>query len=164
MNRTPVRDPMSPPQAMTPELALRTARILALAMPLGVLSLWAVAWYLTSTGSAPLSPGSVDARTAAYAWTGLAVAGLAGALFFRNRAVGAIESARPEDRGTPAVLGQVNSFLIIAWALLEAPGLLAGIIYLLLGLDAVLLYALPIYLVGLALTFPRAEWYGVANR
>ena len=149
------------PTALTPEAALRSARIVLLAMPVGVVLFWAVAFVMTRAGIAPLAPEAFDARTAATIWTGLALAGLGGALFMRNLAVSRSEEARRTGQPEGVRLGALTSQLIIAGALLEAPGLLAGIIYLYLGLDAVLVYAAPIYLLGVALTLPRAEWFGV---
>lgn len=139
---------------------LRAARLIASSLPLGALAFWAIAWVMTDGGARGRAEGAVDPVLAFWLWAGLALAGLAVALVLRGRAVTiAEESARAGEPGSRA--GAVQSVLIIAWALLEAQALLAGVLLLALGLEQLVLYAALVYGVGLALTFPRAEWWGV---
>ncbi len=49
--------------------------------------------------------------------------------------------------------------LTLKRALLEAPALLSGVFFLLFALMPILWAAVPVYLLGVAVTFPRAEWF-----
>lgn len=144
------------------QVALRTARMIAAAMPAGVVLFWAIGWFLTNGGETGLSPRAFSPGAALYIWAAAALAGVAGSLAFRGRALRAIEgdAARPPS---PATLGQVQGSLVIAWALVEAPALLAGVFFLLVGTKPLLLGAAAVYLLGLVRTFPRAEWFGAGD-
>lgn len=145
-------------------VVLRVARIIAASLPAGVAAFWAVAWVLTNGGAAPYSPEAIDAALAFRIWAVVALAGFAGALYFRGRALAVVESVGRDDRAAlVGHAGAVQSNLIIAWALLEAPALFAGVVFLLLGDRHVLLAALPLYLIGLGATYPRAEWFGASS-
>jgi F0F1-type ATP synthase membrane subunit c/vacuolar-type H+-ATPase subunit K len=136
--------------------------MLAAAMPVGVVLFWAVGWLLTNGGETGLSPRAFSPAAALYIWAAAALAGFAGALMFRGRALRALEggAARPPS---PTTLGQVQGNLLIAWALVEAPALLAGVFFLLAGAKPLLLGAAAVYLLGLVRTFPRAEWFGAGD-
>jgi hypothetical protein len=142
--------------------AFRTARIIAAAMPMGVVLFWAVGWFLTNGGETGLAPQALSAGSALYIWAAAALSGTGGSLVLRGRAQRALEGdeARPPS---PATLGQVQGSLLVAWALLEAPALLAGVFFLLLGVKPVLLGAAAVYLLGLVRTFPRARWFGAGD-
>lgn len=49
--------------------------------------------------------------------------------------------------------------LVIAWILLEGPALLS-VVFIFLTMEQALWTAVPLYLAGVILTFPRAEWFG----
>ncbi len=141
----------------------RVAWMIFLSLPMGVALLWLIALVMGAEPTATGGPGGMDGDVAFWIWLVVALGGLAGAVFFRGRAVAvAEETARRGDPGSQA--GAVQSWLIIGWALLEAGALLAGV-FVYLGADArLLLYAAPIYAIGLVLTYPRAEWLGTGER
>jgi len=131
--------------------AWRSARVIALALPAGVLVFWVIAWFLTNAGERGLSPGLLRGDVATWTWAVVALAGFLGAFVFRGRALQAADPSR------------VLSTLIVAWALLEGPALLGGLLFLLLAANGILLGAACVYAMGLVLTFPRAEWFGVSD-
>ncbi len=144
------------------QASLRTARMIAASLPTGVVLLWVVAWVVTKGGTAALAPQALAHETALWIWSAVALPGFAGALFFRGRAVQVAEAAAGQPP-SPATAGEVQTNLIVAWALLEAPALLSGMFFLLLATTSVLSAAVPVYLVGVAVTFPRAEWFPGAS-
>lgn len=140
----------------------RVARLIASALPGGVFVMWVVGWVITGGGETGVSPEAFPADVAFWVWAGLALACLAGALAFRGRALGIAERARREADGAypPEALGEVQTNLVIAWALLEGPAILSGVLFVLLAEPRILWTAVPVYLLGIAATFPRAEWFG----
>ncbi len=140
------------------QAALRTARLIAAALPTGVVLFWIVGWVVTKRGTLGVAPQALAHDPALWIWSAAALAGFVGALFFRGRAVQVAEAAagRPPS---PATALQVQGNLIIAWALLEAPALLSGVFFILLATTPILWGAVPVYLVGVAVTFPRTEWF-----
>ena len=88
--------------------------------------------------------------------------GFIGALVFRGRAASVAESAGRSGAALDMEgRSRVTTNVIVAAALLEAPALFAGVMQFVSGHVALIPYAALVYLVGVALTFPRAEWYGV---
>lgn len=138
---------------------LRTARIIAAALPIGVVILWIVGWVLTKGGSTGVAPAALRGDVATWIWAGAAAAGFIGALRFRGRALQAAD-AHPGEPPSPAGLGQTQANLIVAWALLEGPALVGGVFFLLLAIKAILWATATVYFVGVILTFPRPEWFG----
>ena|SRR5690606_14780751 len=135
-------------------------RILASALASGVLVFWVVGWVLTGGGAAGIAPEALPPRVALLVWAAVAVPSFGAALVFRGRALRVTE--RPaggsgDDAAERAAHVQTN--LVIAWALLESAALLAGTLFLLIGTRELLLAAVPVYLLGVAVTFPRADWY-----
>lgn len=125
---------------------LQTSRIIASSLPIGVVAFWVVAWFMTDGGSAGWSPDALPGAFALGIWGAAALAGFAAALLFLRRAT---EGPGPAE----------TSGLIIAWAALEGPALLAGVLFLLLGDVRLLVAAGAVYLVGVVVTFPRAGWF-----
>lgn len=147
--------------ARGPGSALTVARIIASALAGGVVLFWIVAWVLTGGGQEGLAPDlALSPQLLFWLWAVVALCGFAGALVFRSRAVRAVESSR-SPRGTEGArpgAAQVQTNLIVAWALLEGPALLGGVFFLLIASWQVLSTAALLYGIGLVLTFPRAEW------
>lgn len=143
----------------------RTAAIIAYAMASGVVLFWGVAWFLVESTGGPGDPGVLTPELALWIWGGLAVAGFVGALLFARSARSSADEARRRERGigSPQAsdrgAGKAQSRLIIAWALLEGPALLAGVFFLLNGSRTLLAAAAPVYFTGVALTFPRRSWF-----
>src|SRR5690606_27397426 len=88
-------------------VVLRVARIIAASLPAGVAAFWAVAWVLTNGGAAPYSPEAIDAALAFRIWAVVALAGFAGALYFRGRALAVVESVGRDDRA--ALVGHAGA-------------------------------------------------------
>lgn len=141
---------------------LQVARIIGAAMPIGVIALWLVAWFVSRGGAEPMWNESVDDGVALLGLTALMLAALVGALVMRARVVRMVEEAQRDARGEARATlpARVSQTLIIAWGLLEMPALASGVALLLLGLEQVILYVAPLYFLGIALTYPRAEWFG----
>lgn len=141
----------------------RVLWMIFLAMPLGVALLWAVALTMGGDAGGGSGRGRWDGDAGFWMWMAVALGGFAAASYFRNRAVStAEETARAGQPGSRA--GEIQSWLIIAWAMLEAGALLAGVIVFVGGDARLLWYAAAVYVVGLLLTYPRAEWLGVTPR
>jgi len=134
-------------------------RILASALAIGVLVFWVVGWVLTGGGAAGIAPEALPPSVALLVWAAVAVPSFGAALVFRGRALRVAE--RPAGGGDDAAerAAYVQTNLVIAWSLLESAALLAGVFFLLLGTREILLAAVPVYLIGFAVTFPRADWY-----
>ncbi len=106
--------------------------------------------------SSPLSP-----QVAFWIWGVSALASLAGALALRARVVRMVEGARQREGRVPRdLMVQLHPTRLGAWALLEAPALMAGVFFLLLAARDILYPAAVLYFLGVALTFPRPEWFG----
>ena len=100
------------------QTALRTARVIAAALPAGVTLFWIVGSVVTKEGSNGVAPGLLPGDVALWIWSATALLGFAGALFFRGRAVQVAESA-PGQAPSAGMLAQVQRNLLIAWALLR---------------------------------------------
>jgi len=140
---------------------LTTARVVALAMALGAVLLWVVAWFIVGREGSGMARTAFLGPRAALELYGLAAAGgLLGALALRGRAVRAgREARRSGEEGPWAAAARVQGGLLVAWALLEGPGVLAGVFYLLFGYRRIVLLAVPVLAIGFVLTFPRREWF-----
>ena len=145
-----------------PGRRLLTARILAVALAAGPVLMWIISWFvLRASGGglasdAPLTPGA-----AMSAWGIAAVLGFGVALLLRSRAQEAAREALGASGVEEAAPAQdrVQVLLVLAWALLEAPAVLAGAFYLMLGDTDLIVAAAPVLAFGVLLTFPRPEWF-----
>jgi hypothetical protein len=148
------------------DLALKVSRIIAGALAGGVLLFWIFTWVLTGGGQEGFEPGVLPPRLAFWLWAAVALGSFAAALVFRGRAVqaGGPSRAPGEDEGGPAPAARVQTNLVIAWALLEGPALMAGVFFLLIASLQILSTAILVYGIGMALTFPRAEWFQTRSR
>lgn len=154
-------------QQQTTVEPIRMARILATALAMGVLGFYLVAWFVTAGGTRPMAPDMLGGNhdLALWIWAAIALGGFAGALMFRGRALAPTErhgALGATQAVTPAGLVQTN--LLVAWAMLEGPALFAGVIFLMLGSVRILWLAAIVYFIGFAITFPRAEWFGIDAR
>lgn len=150
---------------------LLTARIIAFSLAIGVVIFWVVTWVVTEGGTEGIAAGALDPQLALWIWAAVAIPGFIGALVFRGKAVEASPAGGP-GRRSPAgaaresghgaadsATGRVQQYLIIAWALLEGPALLSGIFFMLVASIQLLVAAVLLYLVGVLMTLPRAEWF-----
>lgn len=124
-------------------------RLIVLVLAGGVLMFWVAAWVLTNGGAAGFQPDVVPGSLALIVWAAVALPGFGGALYFGRRAA--------------SEAGQAQTFTIVAHALLEGPALLGGVFFLLLGTTPVVWVALPVYVLGLALTWPSPDWFSDAD-
>ena len=141
------------------EHAIKTARIVCGALVSGVLLYAVVAWYLRKTGAvATVEPDTANLLRQVF--VAVMVIGVLGWVVIWSRARVPTPStvARPEvelSRGP----GGVVSRLIAAYAFLEAVGLVGVTVYLLTGSIGVLATALAVIALGVALSYPREEWF-----
>lgn len=143
------------------EPGFETARIIAAALAGGVVLFWIVTWVLTGGGQEGIAPEVLSPQLALWILLGALALGFAAALVFRGRAVALAEGSGGVDpRSASGSAGPVQTNLIISWALLEAPALLSAVFFLLLAENLLLWVAVPVYALGVVLTFPRAEWFG----
>lgn len=126
---------------------LTTSRIITATMALGVIAFWVVG-YVTTRDPTRFVENHFSEGSALGIWASVAIAGFFGAMYFRRRAI---------DAGNPPV---VQTNLLIAHAMLDGPALLSGVLLILTRTERVLYAAVPLYFIGLALIFPRAEWFG----
>lgn len=149
-----------------------TAAVIASSLAAGVAVFWTVVWFLVDARGGPGDPGALTPALTLWIWGGLAVPGFVGALLLtrkarsvgeeaRRRGLGIGSGAGGDDGGTSGS-GRVPTRLILAWALLEGPALLAGVFFLLNGSRTLLAAAAPVYVAGVALTFPRRSWFASA--
>lgn len=158
MRTTQQRGPMT---RVPRQSGFQATRLVAFGLAVGVGVLWGVAWVLTDGGVLGISPGIISGSTALLAWAAVALPGFASALFFRSRA--AAVRRRVAARSGPLTAQdrrQAQTSAIIAHALLEGPALLGGVFFLLIGGSPVVRVALPVYLLGVVLTWPQQEWFG----
>jgi hypothetical protein len=112
----PPSDPVSP---------AITARIIHAALVLGVTLFWAVAWYIGSNSTMPVS--ALPDRRVLYLGLFLVSAGLFGAAMYAAGRLSPPGPGTSQDDWWRANLGRV----IAVWALVEAPALLGTTAYLL---------------------------------
>jgi hypothetical protein len=94
-------------------------------------------------------------------WGLAAVIGFGGSLLLLRRAEAAARRAS-EERAVRRATERIQAFLLVAWALLEGPAVLAGAFYLILGDSTLVAAAASVLAFGLALTFPRRAWFPTA--
>ncbi len=82
-----------------------------------------------------------------------------GAVVARAKVLRAAEGARREG-WPPEASGRILTLLVIGWAMVEGPGLFSAALLLVLGDIRILWAAVPLCVVGMVLTAPRAEWFG----
>lgn len=152
MNLGPAGSGPSTPQA------LLAFRIIGASMGLGVTLFAFVSWFLHLQSSP--APPAMDPDLAFNIWIVVAVVAIAGAiLFWRTRVAPLIDGEAPPSERT-ARAGTTQTNVIITWALLEAPALLAVVIYFLYDYPLAGLFGVVLIWVGLALTWPQREWFG----
>ncbi|MEX2528675.1 MAG: hypothetical protein WEA09_13665 [Gemmatimonadota bacterium] len=128
---------------------LSKARVLAGALMSSPILLWVAGWVLTEGGTRPmLEPGSLSPSLAFVIWAAVALPAFAAALALRSRAEALAK--RP---------GRALTYLLVAWALLEGSALLSGVFFVLLAIPRFIWTGALVFLLGMAFTFPRADWF-----
>lgn len=148
-----------------PDRRLMTARVLAVALGAGPVLLWAVGWVVVRSTGGGLAPGAgLTSRLAILLWGLAAVIGFGGSLLLLRRAeaTAAAVGRASEERAVRRASERVQALLLVAWALLEGPAVLAGAFYLILGDSTLVAAAASVLALGLALTFPRRAWFPTA--
>jgi hypothetical protein len=108
-----------------PVSASITARIIHAALVLGVVLFWAVAWFIGTNSTMPVS--ALPDRKVLYVGLFLVSAVLFGAAMYNSSRLTPPGTGTSQDDWWRANLGRV----IVVWALVEAPALLGTIAYLL---------------------------------
>ena len=148
--------PSTPPAS--PGQALRTLRVIGIAMALGVTLFAGVVTVLHATGGAP----PADESTASLISTVMVVvavgAVIAALVLWRARVAPLIE--RPTTGDWRARAASIQTGVIIVWALVEGASLFAEVVYLLHRDLFAGVLGLGLFWAALGLTWPRAEWLG----
>ena len=139
--------------------ALKTARIVCVAIVAAVLLYAGVAWWLVRSETvAAVDPGTANLLRQVF--VAVMLIGVLGwmVIWGRARTPAPSTDARPEvelRQGPRGVVGK----LITAYAFLEAVGLVGATVHLLARSPGVLLTGVAIVLLGAALSYPREEWF-----
>jgi len=136
---------------------LLTARIIAGAIAGSVALFLAVALVVTGGGRNPVAPAALPTMVALVCWAVVAVPGMAGALFFRERAVRTSEMGLSDDDAGAGAAARVQTNLVIAWSLLEGPALLGIVFFFMIGPSVLARMSAAVFAVGMLITWPRAE-------
>jgi hypothetical protein len=141
----------------SPEQALLTFRIIGLSLGLGVTLFAAVSWYLNQ-GRTPTD--AAGAGLMLNAMLAVAVgAAVAGVLFWRARVAPLIERPHPRNDWL-AHAAEVQTNVIIVWALMEGAALFAEVVYFLYGSAFAGVLGVAAIWITLGLTWPKREWLG----
>lgn len=141
----------------------KTAQTIALAIGSGVAIMWIAILVITGGGSAAGAAESpLSLEVALGIWAVIAAGTAAGLVFFRKRATAPITRSRKRGRGgiSTEETGQVQTNLVIALALAEAPALLAAVLFFLVEAYPLMWAPLAVFLLEYVYVFPRAEWFG----
>lgn len=155
---------MSTPQ---PAEALRIARIIWFALMGGVVAFAAVAFALWQAGRVPMDPARADtAWVFLWAWLAIAVGSSIACMSFWRVKVSPLVEPRRSGAAVPADPGravELQTGLIICWALLEGAALAAIVFFVLFGGPLLLALGVVYLLVTFGLTAPRTEWFDGAG-
>ena len=141
----------------------RMARIIFLALAMGVFGFAIVAAFLASRGVVPLNNDfAVDRQVFLMVWIVAALGAVAVAVHLWRRNVEPILHDRTADgppAGTPERASRIATFLMISWSLVEGPALLALALFLVAGDWTLYGLGVVFAIVGFAATAPRTEWF-----
>lgn len=140
--------------ASDPQAALRTMRIIGLALAGGVTMFAAVTWFLHQE----TPPAPADGPWLLYLWIAIATTLLAASMVvWRGMAVPWIERPDP-DTDWRVRAAKIHSGAVITWALVEAAALFGVMVYFLQGTVLPGLLGTFIMWAALAFTWPQPEW------
>ncbi|MDX1662064.1 MAG: hypothetical protein R3326_09770 [Gemmatimonadota bacterium] len=137
------------------------ARLIALALLLGVLLFAGVATWAVGEGAID----AVDAETAGWmvlGWGVVALGCAAGWFVFRRKALDLLTSTRglrEIHHGDVEGPGRAFGYLVVAWALAEAIGILGVTVTMLTGRFGPLVGGVAGTALGIALSWPKPEWF-----
>lgn len=154
---------MSAAQSHDPEAVGRQAVILFFALAAGVATLAAVALALSGSGVLPIGAEDLPGRQLLlWIWLAVAVsAGLTAVSFWRAR-VDPVLSTEPTDDTPDGPAGRARRLLtalVACWALIEAPALLAIVLFLITGYWLLFGLGVAFALLGFGATVPRMSWF-----
>lgn len=141
--------------------ALLAFRIIGASMGLGVTLFALVSWFLHFQ-SAPTLP-AIDRDLAFNVWLGVAVVATAAAIiFWRTRVAPLIDSPASADERVRQA-GELQTKVVITWALMEAPAMLGVLIYFFYGYVLAGVLGVAMIWAAVAATWPQPEWFGVRS-
>ncbi|MDX1622681.1 MAG: hypothetical protein R3199_01715 [Gemmatimonadota bacterium] len=145
-----------------PERLASQARIVALALAAGALVTAGVAVALVDGGPiADLGPGTDRLLLLGWAGVTLGCAAAWYALWRRAKDLGTSTAGLRRVHGDGEAPGPGRAFgsLVAAWAVLEASAVLGAVVYMMTARGAALAGGLLVMALGMALSFPRSEWF-----
>lgn len=144
----------------TPDLAqaLLTFRIIGGSLGAGVTLFAGVSWLLNRQEGP--RPPTADPTLLFNVWLAVAVgAMLAAILFWRARVEPLLDERVTRDERLRRA-GELQTNVVIVWALMEAPALLAVVVYYLYDLALAGVLGVALMWAALAVTWPKREWFG----
>lgn len=139
--------------------SLATTRLIAAALIGGVTVFAVVAWVMVQADGPMSASPAGGADVMLYAWAAASLAAVAAAVvLWRLKVSPLLESPRSTE-AAPGRDMELQTGLIMTWAILEGAALFGVVVYLLHGV--LLPYAVGLLLVwlGIGLTFPRSGWF-----
>lgn len=151
-----------------PQPSLNTARIIAGSLIGGPVLFWIVSWVLVEQrgGSAMPPESPLTPMLARWIWLALAVPCFTGGYAFWRKALTAVERSRGirDAEAANKALGEIQTWLVIAWSLFEGPALLSGVFFFLLASTDILWSGAALFGAGMFMSFPRREWFEPLER
>lgn len=151
-----------------PRPSLRSARVVVGALLAGPLAFFGLASFLIGHFGGGMLPADAELTPgqAFWIWVAIAIGCFVPALMLRSRVVSRVEASRFVSDPVEAseALGEIQTYLVIAGALIEMPALLGGVFFLLYAASDFLWVGLAVLAVGAAVAFPRAEWFEPLER
>ncbi|MGH7474892.1 MAG: hypothetical protein ACRELD_01245 [Longimicrobiales bacterium] len=144
----------------------RLVRIICYALGGGALLFAALALSLEASGRVPLEEPPLDPVLLLLMWAGVTLAAIAAAAVALQGPTHWHENATIRERARNGTLRarDLMNRLVIGWALLESVALLGITVFLLSGQRVALYVGLGAFLLGLARTYPKDEWFAPFSR
>lgn len=126
----------------------------------GAALFWIVAGLLVTLGLVDVPAAGLASPTVALlVGVVLGLVACTAGFVVRAKVLQAVEKAQRE--GWPAeAAGGIVSLLVLGWALVMGPSLFSSALFLVLGDRGILWTAVPLCVLGMVMTAPRAEWFG----
>jgi hypothetical protein len=142
-----------------------TTLVLVGALLMGQLTFAAVIWYMIRAG-AQNAPAVRLADPLLLAWLLVAAGSVLGAFYFRQLVSGARDrpAAMQRVREGKVKPTNVQSMIVIMWALLEGAGLMGLAVSFVLGGPQILYATLGYIALTVPIFFPRREWFDVFHQ
>lgn len=146
--------------------SLATARILALGLIMGPCLLWLTGWFQVGRRGPIAQLVPATAILLIEIWAAIACASLICSWIFRGRAMAVVERAPriTESAEANRALSDLQTWLVVAWAMVEAPAIFSGVLFLMTGGPRVALAGVLVLFIGMLRSFPRAAWFEPLQR